>query len=125
MSGNDLTLYERRVMADLVDNPHRPASSYSDTDLMRVAQSGLLRGGLVALEETLRARERELEQAKRIGNKLAEELSGALDALRHLADNYEELEQAARDVLPSFSRMGPLPEWHPVAALRRLLEEGR
>ena len=79
--------------------------------------------------DLLRQKDAEIERLRTHNGKLADSLERTLLLLGQKVLRVEQLEEAAADVLPTlelyFSRMGPLPEWHPVAALRRLLEEGR
>ncbi|KPV51067.1 hypothetical protein SE17_23335 [Kouleothrix aurantiaca] len=111
------------------DITRKPASTYSDGELARVTESGLLRGGLVALEETLRRQDETIERMRAFSDRLAAELSSALQAVRSQADYIEELCAAGWDVLPvlegGWKGAFPIPEGHPVAELRRILEENR
>ena len=140
MDKHELTLIE----------PGRPASSYTDGELQQVLQSGLLRGGLVALEETLREKDRQIERLRLFNERLAQNLDAMTTLAKSRGEGIEqleakveemhtvlnaaleriyELEDAARDVLPSLeSRWAgprPIPSWHPTAALRAILEDGR
>lgn len=59
----------------------------------------------------------------------AEERSNLLDSLRFQADYIETLCNAGWDVLPTLELYWkgerPIPEWHPTAVLRAVLEENK
>lgn len=136
---NELTV--RDGLALIADEPRRPASSYSDAELLRVAESGLLRGGLVALEETLRQKDETIARMREFNERLAFQLQqtqqvatqrqGRINELDAYAQELErriaELVQAGWDVLPTLELYWrgerPIPEWHPTGALRAVLEE--
>ena len=76
--------------------------------------------------EALRRRCAELLE---FNQKLSSNLSAALETARSQADYIEELCAAGWDVLPTLELYWkgerPIPEWHPTAALRAVLEENK